>query len=100
MTIPTPHHSFLQAGCSSWGPTNSVKELKANIQIQIKVENVLDKDDSPVASLNLLDTTNTSMRRLILHSSKEVMSNVRICPWGLDPLSSSRKRKKNIAQYV
>jgi len=26
-TIPTPHHSFLQAECSSWCPTNSVKAL-------------------------------------------------------------------------
>jgi len=30
ITMPTPHHSnFLQAGCSSWCPTNSVKALKA-----------------------------------------------------------------------
>ena len=30
VTIPAPHHSnFLQAGCFSWCPTNSVKTLKA-----------------------------------------------------------------------
>jgi len=30
ITTPTPHHSiFLQAGCSSWRPTNRVKALKA-----------------------------------------------------------------------
>ena len=30
-TTPTPRHSiFLQAGCSSWRPTNSIKALKAN----------------------------------------------------------------------
>ena len=31
ITTPTPHHSFLQAACSSWRPTptNSVKVLKA-----------------------------------------------------------------------
>jgi len=29
ITTPTPHHSILQAGCSSLGPTNSVKALKA-----------------------------------------------------------------------
>jgi len=35
ITTPTPHHSvFLQAGCSSWCPTNSVKALKA-IAIQV-----------------------------------------------------------------
>jgi len=28
-TTPAPHHSCLQAGCSSWHPTNSVKALKA-----------------------------------------------------------------------
>ena len=27
ITTPTNHHSFLQAGCSPWHPTNSVKEL-------------------------------------------------------------------------
>jgi len=27
---PTPHHLFLQTGCSSWRPTNSVKALKAS----------------------------------------------------------------------
>ena len=32
ITIPTPHHSvFLQAGCPSCRPTNSVKALKAQI---------------------------------------------------------------------
>jgi len=31
ITTPTPYHSdFLQAGCSSWRPTNSIKALKAN----------------------------------------------------------------------
>ena len=29
ISTPTPHHSILQAGCSSWRPTNSVKALKA-----------------------------------------------------------------------
>jgi len=30
-TMPPPHHSdFLQATCSSWHPTNSIKALKAN----------------------------------------------------------------------
>jgi len=29
ISMPAPHHSiFLQAGCSSWRPTNSVKALK------------------------------------------------------------------------
>jgi len=32
ITTPTPHHSFfLQAGCSFWRPTNSVKALKADL---------------------------------------------------------------------
>ena len=30
ITTPTPRHLILQAGCSSWCPTNSVKALKAN----------------------------------------------------------------------
>jgi len=30
-STPTPHHSFLQARCSSWRPTNSVKALKAPV---------------------------------------------------------------------
>ena len=29
MTTPAPHHCFLQAGCPSCRPTNSVKALKA-----------------------------------------------------------------------
>ena len=29
MTTPAPHYSFLQAGCPSYHPTNSVKALKA-----------------------------------------------------------------------
>jgi len=29
LTMPAPHHSILQAGCSSWRPTNSFKALKA-----------------------------------------------------------------------
>jgi len=33
-TIPTPHHSFLQAGCPSCRPTNSVKALKAYMHNQ------------------------------------------------------------------
>jgi len=32
MTTPTPHHSFLQAGCSSWRPANSVKTLKVRVR--------------------------------------------------------------------
>jgi len=32
ITMPAPHHSvFLQAGCSSCRPTNSIKALKANL---------------------------------------------------------------------
>jgi len=35
MTMPAPHHSvFLQAGCPSYRPTNSVKALKAPQQCQ------------------------------------------------------------------
>jgi len=30
ITSPAPHHLILQAGCSSWCPTNSVKTLKAS----------------------------------------------------------------------
>ena len=38
ITMPAPHHSvFLQAGCSSCRPTNSVKALKANCA-QLKVK--------------------------------------------------------------
>ena len=34
ITMPAPHHSvFLQAGCPSCCPTNSIKALKARIQI-------------------------------------------------------------------
>jgi len=35
ITTPAPHHSvFLQAGCSSWRRSNSVKTLTANIIVQ------------------------------------------------------------------
>ena len=30
ITTPAPHHSFLQAGCPSCGPTNSVKAVPTN----------------------------------------------------------------------
>ena len=32
-TTPAPHHCFLQAGCTSCRPTNSIKALKANYTI-------------------------------------------------------------------
>ena len=36
ITTPTPHHSiFLQAICSSWCPTNSVRLLKVIVQARI-----------------------------------------------------------------
>ena len=36
ITMPAPHHSsFLQAGCHSCHPTNSVKALKANLVMVI-----------------------------------------------------------------
>ena len=35
ITTPAPHHSILQAGCSSWCPTNSVKALKAILLEQV-----------------------------------------------------------------
>ena len=35
ITMPVPHHSsFLQAGCPSWRPTNSIKALKANTNVK------------------------------------------------------------------
>jgi len=42
-TMPTSHHSvFLQAGCPSWRPTNSVKALKAiRYSIYIIIESCL-----------------------------------------------------------
>jgi len=33
ITIPTPHHSILQARCSAWRQTNSVKALKMKANI-------------------------------------------------------------------
>jgi len=36
---PVPPLNFLQAGCPSCRPTNSVKALKSNTQIQIQMEN-------------------------------------------------------------
>jgi len=30
LTMPAPHHSFLQAGCSSWRLANSIKAQKTN----------------------------------------------------------------------
>ena len=39
ITTPTPHHSvFLQAGCTSWCPTNSVKALK--VQYVLNYNNI------------------------------------------------------------
>jgi len=34
ITTPAPHHSFLGAGCPSCHPTNSVKVLKAKVQVK------------------------------------------------------------------
>ena len=40
ITTPAPHHSvFLQAGCPSCHPTNSIKALKACVTQQIKENN-------------------------------------------------------------
>jgi len=39
ITMPAPHHSvFLQAGCPSCRPTNSVKALKATLDHDKKVK--------------------------------------------------------------
>ena len=38
ITMPAPHHSvFLQAGCPSCGPTNSIKALKATQSLLLSV---------------------------------------------------------------
>ena len=38
ITMPTPHHSvFLQAGCPSCRPTNSVKALKAQFKSKLTI---------------------------------------------------------------
>ena len=43
ITMPAPNHSvFLQAGCPSCRPTNSVKALKANHYITIKYQTKID----------------------------------------------------------
>ena len=40
ITTPAPHHScFLQAGCPSCRPTNSIKALKANQRLYIQMTN-------------------------------------------------------------
>ena len=41
ITMPAPHHSFLQAGCPSCRPTNSVKALKAFNYIYYHLFNVI-----------------------------------------------------------
>ena len=45
VTMPAPHHSvFLQAGCPSCHPTNSVKALKANTSYSCKL--IMQKNDA------------------------------------------------------
>ena len=38
ITMPAPHYSFLQAGCPSCRPTNSVKALKAVVDLIINLQ--------------------------------------------------------------
>ena len=39
ITTPVPHHCFLQAGCPSCSPTNSVKALKDSMSIHLVHKN-------------------------------------------------------------
>ena len=40
----TPPHSFLQAGCPSCRPTNSVKALKAKLKLKLKLTEIMPDD--------------------------------------------------------
>jgi len=59
--MPTPHHSFLQAGCPSCHPTNSVKALKAlnskTVHSTTKMEESLKEFLAFVAPENCSDFT-------------------------------------------
>ena len=61
-----PQHSFLQAGCSSWHPTNSVKTLKA----RSKVNNV--KILKPAESKNCV----LSFLQKLAHDEVSLMSTL------------------------
>jgi len=53
ITTPAPHHCFLQAGCPSCRPTNSVKALKANNDNNNK-QKILKKEFLKILNFSLL----------------------------------------------
>ena len=66
ITMPVPHHSkvFLQAGCPSCRPTNSIKALKANIQT---ITDVIVKTLAFLA-LNLQPSLTNLQQHIIYHT--------------------------------
>ena len=46
ITMPAPHHSFLQAGCPSCHPNNSVKALKAKLHCSIEMKGLIHGSNS------------------------------------------------------
>jgi len=56
--MPVPHHSsFLQAGCPSYRPTNSVKALKAKYEGNLAKTDIINK--STIKFTNGLDKNST-----------------------------------------
>ena len=86
MTMPAPHHSvFLQVGCPSCRPTNSVKALKAHLS---PIAN-----DTSVCSAVLIQLTVVSNRRTQTHRPRYISNNrphlCSICMWcGLEVVTS------------
>jgi len=46
-TTPAPHHCFLQAGCPSCRPTNSIKALKALTSTENQMKNIQNGSKTP-----------------------------------------------------
>ena len=70
ITMPAPHHSFLQAGCPSCRPSNSVKALMENYFTQQKH---MKWDEDPSFGLrasSLTEWTCLPFRSVVLTSSQ------------------------------
>ena len=80
ITMPVPHHSFLQAGCSSCRPTNSVKALSSYCYI-IWYCRVL---SWACLSVCLCLSSCTSQKPRV-RISPEFLCSMFLCPW-LGPL--------------
>ena len=75
ITTPAPHHSvFLQAGCPSCRPTNSVKALKATQRVPIWKRHLCTKTRPNLQPVNTLVTQLTLAADALLETERQLLT--------------------------